>query len=357
MQNRREFIRSLALAGSAAGLAPRTFAQGAVPKSAPGAVSFFLAADTHYRGDLDDVSRMDETSADYNRRLVEWLNRLPGTQFPDGIGGGIVPQPQGVLHGGDLVDTGDKGPSRSKMVETELGAFIADWGLNGGDGKLRWQVREVHGNHDSPHGDGPVLAAIRERNKRRAGLAQLSDNGVHYSWDWGDVHFVALGIVVGDAPEITRKRRYAPLGSLPFLQQDLELNVGKSGRPVVLMHHVDVHRYSVEVPDAKVVTNEWDYGDTHAFYKTIQPYRVIATMCGHTHVRNIVRWNGTNNMRVTDGVPFLNTDNAGHFGSESQAFLHLEVDSKNLRVREFGTVDGWQTGSWTPQVWDFPFRA
>jgi len=90
MQKRRDFIRSLALAGSAAGLAPRTFAQGAVSKSEPGAVSFFLAADTHYRGDLDDVSRMDETSADYNRRLVDWLNKLPGTAFPDGIGGGTL---------------------------------------------------------------------------------------------------------------------------------------------------------------------------------------------------------------------------------------------------------------------------
>src|SRR4051812_2314786 len=111
MQKRRDFIRSLALAGSVAGLAPRAFAQGALSRPEPGAVSFFLAADTHYRGDLEDVSRMDATSADYNRRLVEWLNKLPGTAFPDAIGGGMVPAPQGVLHGGDLVDTGDKGPS------------------------------------------------------------------------------------------------------------------------------------------------------------------------------------------------------------------------------------------------------
>ncbi|MFN4805521.1 MAG: hypothetical protein ACK46A_13220 [Akkermansiaceae bacterium] len=26
--------------------------------------------------------------------------------------------------------------------------------LNGGDGLLQWPVREVHGNHDSPQGDG-----------------------------------------------------------------------------------------------------------------------------------------------------------------------------------------------------------
>jgi hypothetical protein len=25
-----------------------------------------------------------------------------------------------------------------------------------------------------------------------------------------------------------------------------------------------------------------------------------------------------------------------------------------MRVREFGTKDGWQTGAWTPQVWRFP---
>ncbi len=118
----------------------------------------------------------------------------------------------------------------------------------------------------------------------------LSENGLHYSWDWAGVHFVALGIVVGDAPEVTRKRRYAPLGSLPFLQQDLEKHVGKSGRPVVLVHHVDVHRYSDEVPDEKVRNNE------------------------------------------------------------SQAFMQIQISATELRVREFATNDGWNPDTTFPAL-------
>jgi hypothetical protein len=58
-------------------------------------------------------------------------------------------------------------------------------------------------------------------------------------------------------------------------------------------------------------------------------------------------------MRAAEGVPFLNTDNAGHFKGPAQAFLHVEIAAAELRVREFGTDDGWQTGSWTPRVWKF----
>ena len=356
MQTRRRFLQNLALSSATAGLLPRVYGQPAAPGGSD-AVSFFLVGDTHYRAEVDDITKMDDTSAGYNARLVDWLNKLPGTQFSPEAGGGKVPEPHGVIHAGDLVDNGDKGPGKWKMAETEWNGFTADWGLNGGDAKLRWPVREVHGNHDSPRGDGPVITAIKERNKRRKGLVNVSENGLHYSWDWAGVHFVALGIVVGDAPEVTRQRRYAPLGSLPFLRQDLEQHVGKSGRPVVLVHHVDPHRYSVEVADEKVRHSEWDYGDAHAFYATVEPYRIAATMCGHTHVRKIARWDGTKDDRAAGGLPFLNTDNAGHFASESQAFLQIEISAAELRVREFATRDGWTTGAWTPQVWSFPLKG
>jgi len=353
MPLRRQFLRQLSLSTAALGWAPRAFAQ--LP--AKDTASFFLVGDTHYLADQKSSSKMDPLSADYNARLVEWLNKLPGTDFTVETGGGTVPPPHGVVHAGDMIDSGDKtGPFR-RMIQTEMKAWTADWGLNGRDGKLRWPVREVHGNHDGPQGNTAMVKEIIARNKRRAGLANVSPNGLHYSWDWAGVHFVALGIVVGDAPEVKRKRRYAPLGSLPFLQQDLAKCVGKSGRPVVLVHHVDVHRYSEAVPDAKAVTNEWDYGDAHAFYKVVQPYRIAASFCGHTHARRLVRWNGTKDEKATDGIPLLNTDNAGHFSWPEQAFLHIEVTPAELRAREFSTKDGWKTGAWTPQVWKFPLSA
>ena len=255
------------------------------------------------------------------------------------------------------MDNADKSGAKLKMADTEMAAFTADWGLNGGDARLRWPVREVHGNHDGPRGETVVTDAIKARNKRRAGLANVSENGLHYSWDWAGVHFVALGIVVGDAPEVTRKRRYAPHGSLPFLVRDLAENVGKSGRPVVVVHHVDVARYSGPVADDVAVKNEWDYGDVHAYHEALKPYRVAASLCGHTHTRNLFRWDGTKDTRAAKGSPFLNTDNAGHFNSVTQAFLHVEITPEQVRVREFATKDGWETGAWAAQEWKFALGA
>jgi Calcineurin-like phosphoesterase len=348
--SRRRFLAAAAATAGALAL-PRARAAA----TAEASVSFFLVGDTHYCADKNAPTQMSAVSAAYNRGLVDWLNRLPGTEIPANAGGGTVGKLHGVIHAGDVIDNGDKAsPTFNKMAETETAAWLADYGLNGGDGRLRWAVREVHGNHDSPRGDGPVIAEIKARNQRRKGLTNISANGLHYSWDWGGVHFVALGIVVGDAPEVTRKRRYAPLGSLPFLRDDLAEHVGRSRRPVVLVHHVDAHRYSRILPDEVVKNSEWDYGDARAFHETLRPYRVAATLCGHTHVRNILRWDGTENQRTTTGVPFLNTDNAAHFSGPAQAFLHIEITARELRVREFFTKDGWQTGAWTPQSWSFP---
>lgn len=346
MTTRRQFLK--AAAASVAGAASAMADAGAV---ADDSVSFFLAGDTHYFGDEVEKGAMNGFSADINGRLIDWMNRLPGTAFPDSCGGGKVPSPHGVVHAGDLIDSGDKGPGRQYMAETELQAFVGDWGLNGGDGRLLWPVREVYGNHDSPGGDGPVISEIKARNKRRQGLTSISDNGLHYSWDWGGVHFVALGIVVGDAPSVSRRRRYAPLGSLPFLATDLAATPPE--RPVILVHHVDAARYSRPLPDADAVKAEWDYGDVNAFYDIIKSRRVAATLFGHTHARNLYRWDGTPNQRAAAGITAINTDNASHWKSLKQAILHLEIAAGELRVREFATDDAWQTGAWNREMWRF----
>jgi hypothetical protein len=354
MQSRRRFLYDFSVGVTSwASMSDLAMAQTTAVQSDQ-SLSFFLVGDTHYAADAADVSRMDETSHAYNIRLIEWLNRLPGTSFSEATGGQRIASPHGVIHAGDLIDNGDKGPSKYPQARTEIAAWIADYGLNGGDGKLKWPVREVHGNHDSPHGDGPVIPLLKERNRKRSGLALISHNGLHYSWDWGGVHFVALGIIVGDTKECVRKRRYAALDSLAFLQQDLAESVGKSKRPVIIVSHVDVHRYATECSAEEVLNHEWDFADVQAFYEVLKPYRIAAILCGHTHVRKIARWDGSGNDRVATGIPFLNTDNSAHFNSETQGLLHIEMNNTHLIVREFVTKDAWLTGAWTPQVWSFP---
>lgn len=346
--SRREF-----LAASGA-LAVPALAPGADPKPAD-PVAFVVVGDTHYLADKENTAKLDTRSAGTTGRLVEVLNKLPGSAIPKGAGGGTVLAPKGLLHAGDCIDTGDKnGGNTAKMQETEWAGFADGFGLTGKDGKLKFPTYEVHGNHDSPRGDGLAVKKIAERNKTRPGVANTSKNGLHYSWDFGGIHFVALGIVVGEVKAVARKRRYAPLDSLDFLVSDLNDKVGTSDKPVVILHHVDMIRYAAPVDDDKVAMGkEWDPADVKGYHAALAGYNVAAIFYGHTHARNVYRWDGSAKA-AKEGVPTFNVDNSGHYNSQTQAFFYVEIADKQLTVREYQTTDAWETGKWTPQTWTAP---
>jgi hypothetical protein len=215
--SRRDFLATSALA---AATTTSGFALADDAASLP--VAFFLVADTHYLANKDEPELLDQKSRDVTSRLIDTLNRLPGATIPETAGGGMVAIPRGVIHAGDLIDSGDKnGKVLEQMQATEWKGFVADYGLSGQDGRLKYPVYEVHGNHDGPQGRGLAIDGIVERNKRRPGVKNTSANGLHYSWDWGPVHCVNLGIVVGQVKSVTQRRRYNPLDSLDFLIDDL----------------------------------------------------------------------------------------------------------------------------------------
>jgi predicted phosphodiesterase len=349
--NRRQFV-----AAATGALSIPAVLLGEEPKPKDDPVAFFLVGDTHFLADKEDTAKLDERSATVTGRLVDWLNKLPGTEIPKPAGGGTVLAPRGVIHAGDCIDTGDK--ANVKMQETEWAAFADAYGLTGKDGKLQVPVYEVHGNHDSPRGDGLAVKKIIARNKSRPGLTNASKNGVHYSWDWGGVHFINLGIVVGQVADVLRKRRYGPLGSLEFLVSDLKEKVGTTGRPVVITHHVDMLRYAQPLPveDRKAEGMEWDPADVKGFHDAIRGYNVAAILYGHTHARNVFRWDGTNKAAKV-GIPTFNVDNSSHFAGRQQAFFYFEIRGDGLIVREYQTTDAWETGTWTPQTWTAPVPA
>jgi len=318
------------------------------PKDEP--VAFFLIGDTHILANKKEPAKLDDRSASLGAGLIGMLNKLAGTEIPKTAGGGQVVSPRGVIHAGDCIDTGDQ--SNVKMQETEWTAFANDFGLTGKDGKLKLPIYEVHGNHDSPRGDGLAVKKIIERNKIRPGVTNVSRNGLHYSWDWGNVHFVNLGIVVGQVEDVKRKRRYGPHGSLDFLVSDLKDKVGTSSRPVVITHHVDMLRYSQSLPveDKKAEGMEWDPADVKGYYDALRGYNVAAILYGHTHARNVFRWDGTTKGAET-GIPVFNVSKSSHFASKQQAFFYIEIRGNNVIAREYQTKDGWETGSWTPQSW------
>ena len=274
--------------------------------------------------------------------------------IPDAARAGNVGEPRGVIHVGDLIDSGDKTDKEHlEMQETEARAWLAAYGLNGEGGALKYPTYEVHGNHDAPHGEGLVLPHLIERNRKRAGVANISANGMHYSWDWGPVHFVCLGLIVGTEKSVVRKRHYAALDSLDFLASDLAEKVGDSGRPVVIVHHVDLGRYSLPLDTPAPETKEWDPADVHAYFEAIRRYKIAAIFYGHTHMRNVFRWDGLNT-KGAQGIAVFNNDKSAHFRFDEQAFFHVEMNERELLVREHKTPDRWQTAAWTPTSWTVP---
>jgi len=240
------------------------------------------------------------------------------------------------------------------MIATEFAAFERDYGLTGRDGRLRYPVYEVHGNHDGPRGDTAVVDGIRRRNRTRPGLTRISANGLHYSWDWGPVHFINLGIVVGESGGRLQRRRYAPHGSLAFLREDLRA-VDNLHRPVVITQHIDVARYSLPYgqDEDRFLHMEWHPQDVQSFYAAIRPQHVIANFFGHTHARNIYGWNGSRTKMPfrTGELDMFNGDNASHFHSDRQAVMYVEISAAAMRVCEIQTRDAWQTHHWTEQAW------
>lgn len=350
--DRRRFLGSSLLASSSLASSSLAFSRDFEPKPQKPSAAWFLIGDTHYLANAENTAKMDDASQATNQNLIDQLNRLPGSLIPESAGGGFVAKTNGVIHAGDLIDSGDKdSPNHQKMQRTEWSNYVADYGLTGQDGRLKMPLYEVHGNHDSPSGDGHAVKQIIERNKKRPGLVNVSDNGLHYSWDWGGVHFVNLGIVVGEVAEVVRKRRYHPRDSLKFLLADLSDRIGTSGRPIVLTHHIDVARYSTDpLPTGPATSAEWDPADVHGYHEAIRDFNVIAIQYGHTHARNVYRWDGTIK-RGEIGIPTFNVDNSAHFASKVQAIFYFQLVDHELVVREIATADRWETIHWTPQVW------
>ena len=130
------------------------------------------------------------------------------------------------------------------------------------------------------------------------------------------MHFVALGIVVGDAPEVTRKRRYAPLGSLPFLKQDLaegrirpeQLNKISIEHAVRRAHEYDQERKKAMAETALKATEGMpvhkDYGNGFKWIELTMP-KLAGLPEGHT----LVQSPNTKNWAVKDSNgKFIDTD-------------------------------------------------
>lgn len=266
----------LALAAMLAFAAPSFgVAADSVEAVSPRNVTFLSTSDSHY-----DAYEHEGRNA-RNRATIKEMNAIATRAWPEELGGEAIDKPRGVLCLGDCIDDGDRLIEGKQQTEKQYEYFLNDFGFDGTDGLVKYPVYEGWGNHDGPpigedrHGFS-FQARLKDRNRRRLerGLVDhLSENGLHYSWDWDDVHLVQLNIYPAD--EQNEKVRYNrvwhhPQGALSFLKRDLAENVGDSRRPVVLMAHCGFD------------TNWWHPEDWKAFYEAVQPYNVVLYLHGHT---------------------------------------------------------------------------
>jgi cytolysin (calcineurin-like family phosphatase) len=309
-------------------------------------VTFIVTSDSHYDA-FENEDRNDRV-----RDTLRALNAVTNLHWPDELGGGAIEPPRGVMLLGDVIDDGDRVFLGKHQTPRQYYQFAADFGLDGTDGLLNYPVFETWGNHDGPPPGQEKFgfsfqARLKERNQRRrqkGWLTNLSTNGLHYSWDWSDVHLVMLGLYPADEQNPLVKR-YSPVwhnpqGALTFLRDDLERHVGRSGRPVVLMSHCGFD------------TDWWHTNDWRAVYETARPYNVVLYLYGHSGT-GLRKW-----APDTQSPPFdcVNT------GQTEKGFFVVQFHDKQLRlayrlkrVKEEKLPDGKRRWSWDG-TWEWRHR-
>lgn len=231
-------------------------------------VTFFAVANCHYKADKADNAPQ--------AAVIQQINSLPGIPYPAEFGPGTVDMPRGIIVVGDLIE----GFQDSAVKRQQWENWQSDFGVNG-EGLIRFPVYEGFGNRDVGNGF-LVQDEIRERNRRRSGI-HTDPTGLHYSWDWNNIHFVHLNLYPGNTWLSDSKYgpEHDPNGALAFLVSDLAAHVGTSGRPVVLFHHYDVGTRD----------DFWTSPEQAAYYQAIEPYHIICIVSSNTYT-DLYEWNG-----------------------------------------------------------------
>ena len=248
---------------------------GDVPPTLHRDVTFISTSDSHFR------TAENPSNNQWDHETIEQMNKVTEMKWPKALGGDAFEKPRGVVVLGDCIDDGDMKKNGKSWSAEQYGYWRREFGLDGTDGFVHYPAFEGWGNHDGPpigkeKNGFSFQAQLKKRNeirKQKGLISNLSENGLHYSWDWDDVHFVELNIYPADRQN--PKVHYSPIwhdpqGSLSFMKQDLKKTVGSSGRPVVLLAHCGFD------------TDWWIAEDWKAAYEAAKDYNIILYLYGHT---------------------------------------------------------------------------
>ncbi len=272
--------------------------QPAAPEQTP-EVTFLVASDTHYGQD------QWANNESLNKQAINRMNGLEGTLWP-AEAGGAVDDIRGVIVPGDLTDSGTSSNLYGYWFFGHVDGFVDDYKVAGGSGNgvVRYPVYEGYGNHDIHNtATGVVKSEIASRNSQRPDLANVSANGYHYSFDWENVHFINLNAYPGGAGDAEF--------SLDFLISDLAIEVGTSGRPIVIYHHYGFDPFG---------RDWWTAEERQDYLDALEGYNVIAIFSGHNHAT--ARYQRRN-------IPCFNAPRA-----KDQRYLAVRIFAGQLVVAE-----------------------
>lgn len=231
--------------------------------------TFFVGTDPHYgKSELtNDEAANKKTIYDMNALSKDFL-------YPDGS---KIDEPKAVIVTGDLTDMGYYWQWYGLSLYfrfLQWDGFISDYGLNG-ENLLNYPVFEGFGNHDNLGWVAWVKNSIFYRNQQRGEKINLSENKLHYSWDWEGVHFIHLNVYPGDTKEAEN--------SLTFLKYDLENNLADKSMPLILFHHFGFDGYS---------DDWWTCEERENYFNVINNYNTVAIFQGHEHSMFHLVWKG-----------------------------------------------------------------
>jgi hypothetical protein len=273
----RILLLALALVAAPAGRQP----------AAPPTLTFFVGSDSHF-----GYTGME----DANLAMIAHMNALPGTAYPESIGG-RVEAPRGVLMTGDLTDNG---------TLEEFAEFERFYGRTGKDALLKYPVFESVGNHDVNE-ESPIKA----RQKLRHG-------GINYAWDWDDVRLLCLDMY----PDAVTREWLVP-----------ELRKAGPDRPLILFFHYPV------LPGGGGWSRAWPDEDKDAFAAALDGYNVIAIFHGHMHSPGHYVWRDRPVFRP------------GAAKSRNRYFLVVRIGAQEMSVATWN----FETGGWG-EAWSVPIR-
>jgi len=187
-----------------------------------------------------------------------------------------------------------------------------------GRNMLRYPVYEGYGEVDHQH--PKILYNLLLRNRLRESPLYLSENGLHYSWNWEGIHFVNLNLYPG--------RKESCRGSLDFLRDDLSRNLERADQPIIIYHY-----YPYKNSDSK-----WSKREKEAAFKIMKGKNIIAIFATGTENKKH-RWNG------------LDIYNVATMRKEMNYFVcHIKDDELIIDRRKNGQWDGRWQKSYQPHV-------